>query len=137
MTQYTCADTYNAAALFKNEVASVAMQEMLPLYNQEMEDTVVFYDMERIGMKIDPTYEKPIKDLLETQASEAERHYLRRDRAHVQHKLKCPVIPSYVLIGASEAYTNKKKRQAIQSLTRVCLQPWKMRGCHHSENPII
>lgn len=72
MTQYTCADTYNAAALFKNEVASVAMQEMLPLYNQEMEDTVVFYDMERIGMKIDPTYEKPIKGLLETQASEAE-----------------------------------------------------------------
>ena len=72
MTQYTCADVWNAMLLFKDEYPKLAPENLLNLYNTEMEEMIVLYSIERYGMKTDAAYEQPLKEDLRKIVDESE-----------------------------------------------------------------
>lgn len=73
MTQYTCADTWNCYKVFVNEWPTLIEDELMPLYDNECELTVVLYAMERYGMHTDTEYHQwLVADLTErTEQAEA------------------------------------------------------------------
>lgn len=72
MTQYTCADTWNALVMFLTDYPKLETDSLLELYLQEMECTIPLYAMERRGMQTDPEYESPLKEELQQLCDEAE-----------------------------------------------------------------
>jgi DNA polymerase I len=73
MTQYTCADTWNDAVVFKDEITKLAPDGLEDLYENELQILIVLFAMERYGMPIDPEYEDPLKLSLEKLTNEAEK----------------------------------------------------------------
>lgn len=73
MTQYTCADTWNTIWAFKCLYPQMLENDQLPLFEIESEIMVVCYSMERIGICIDPEYERVLIPELEEEVNEAER----------------------------------------------------------------
>ncbi len=63
---YANADIYNCKVAFFNELKTVVADELLPLYQTEIELGMALYEMERHGMKIDESYEVPLKTELQT-----------------------------------------------------------------------
>ena len=63
---YANADVWNACLLFKDEYPKLIEQELLPLYENECQLSVVLYEMERNGMKIDLSYEDELVSELRT-----------------------------------------------------------------------
>lgn len=72
LTQYANADVHNAKVVFLNELKKVIEDDLLGLYESEMEGMIVLYAMERYGMKIDTTYEAPLKEELQEIVTTAE-----------------------------------------------------------------
>lgn len=74
LTEYANADVWNCFVTFIDEYEKIVQDELVDLYNQECECTVVLYAMERYGMKINEEYEQPLKQELQelTDASEKE-----------------------------------------------------------------
>lgn len=73
MTQYACADVWNAFVVFMKEYLVLLSDELLNLYENELELMIALYAMERHGMKTDPDYETPLKDELQKLTDDAER----------------------------------------------------------------
>lgn len=71
MTQYTCADTWNALYVFK--ALYERLGETLPLYETERQMLLVAYWMERRGIMLDLAYEDKLIPELEEEANAAER----------------------------------------------------------------
>ena len=72
MTQYTCADTWNCCQVFMNEWPKVVADDLVELYDNECELTVVLYAMERYGMRTNPDYHTGLVDELTKQTEDAE-----------------------------------------------------------------
>ena len=72
MTQYTCADTWNAFVEFLKDYPVLEQDALKELYLQEMSCTVPLYAMERYGMQTDPDYEVPLKSELQKLCDDAE-----------------------------------------------------------------
>ena len=73
MTQYTCADTWNALWVFKELYPIMLANEQLPLYETEAQTMIVTYHMERDGVNIDPEYEGILIPELQKEVDDAER----------------------------------------------------------------
>ena len=73
LTEYANADVWNCFLTFTNEYPRLLEDDLLSLYENEMELTVVLYAMERYGMKVDKSYEVPLKQELQNMCDEAER----------------------------------------------------------------
>lgn len=73
MTQYTCADTWNDMLLFVNEYVKLIQDELVPLYDNEMKNTVALYAMERHGCPVDREYEPEVKAELFNKMNASER----------------------------------------------------------------
>ena len=73
MTQYTCADTWNAAWAFIALYPRMLENDQLRLYDTECKMQLVAFWMERRGVLIDPDYEGIIIPELEGEVNEAER----------------------------------------------------------------
>jgi DNA polymerase-1 len=72
MTQYTCADTWNCCQVFMNEYPKIVADDLVDLYDNECELTVVLYAMERYGMRTNPDYHTGLVDELTKQTEDAE-----------------------------------------------------------------
>jgi DNA polymerase-1 len=73
LSMYTCADTWNDSVLFKDEYPKMLDMGLESLYNTECQISIVFYMMERYGMKIDADYEFILKDKLQEACDTAEK----------------------------------------------------------------
>jgi DNA polymerase-1 len=73
LSEYANADVWNAFLAFTNEYPLLERDELVDLYNNEMELMIALYSMERRGMKVDNTYEQPLKEELQQRCDEAER----------------------------------------------------------------
>lgn len=73
LIEYANADVWNCMLSFINEYPRLLEDDLLALYENEMELTVVLYAMERYGMKVDKDYEKPLKQDLQKLCDDAER----------------------------------------------------------------
>ena len=73
MNEYTNADTWNCAIVFKDEYPKLVEQDLEHLYDKECEVMIALYAMERYGMPTDPAYEEPLKAELQVITDEAER----------------------------------------------------------------
>lgn len=72
LTQYANADVWNAYITFITEYEKLEEDELVDLYNNEMELMVALYAMERYGMLTDESYEAPLKEDLQRLTDEAE-----------------------------------------------------------------
>ncbi len=59
---YANADVFNCKVVFLDELKKLVADELLDLYDTEMELMIALYAMERHGMKVDAEYEKPLKE---------------------------------------------------------------------------
>ena len=73
LTQYGCADVWNAFITFITEYEKLEQDDLVALYENEMELMVALYAMERYGMKTDDLYEAPLKESLQQMTDDAER----------------------------------------------------------------
>lgn len=73
LSEYANADVWNAFLAFTNEYPLLERDELVDLYNNEMELMIALYSMERRGMKVDNSYEQPLKEELQQRCDEAER----------------------------------------------------------------
>lgn len=73
LTQYANADVWNCYLTFITEYEVAEKDELVDLYENEMELMVALYAMERYGMKTDKTYEVPLKESLQQMTDDAER----------------------------------------------------------------
>lgn len=73
LTQYANADVWNCYLEFITDYVKLEEDDLVDLYNNEMELMVALYAMERYGMKTDLAYEEPLKESLQTMTDEAER----------------------------------------------------------------
>jgi DNA polymerase-1 len=72
MTQYTCADTWNAVHRFLVEYPIAEAEDLLQVYETEMQVMMILYQMERRGMHIRRDYEEELIKGLEKQLNETE-----------------------------------------------------------------
>lgn len=72
LSEYANADVHNCYLAFINEYPRLEKDDLVDLYNNEMELMVALYAMERYGMKIDSTYEPALKADLQVLCDEAE-----------------------------------------------------------------
>lgn len=72
LNEYGCADVWNCKYVFIDEYEKILEEGLVDLYNQEMESTLVLYEMERRGMMVDESYEGPLKNELQHLADTAE-----------------------------------------------------------------
>lgn len=72
MTQYTCADVWNGIHVFVKEYAKLEQDDLLGVYDTEMQLTVALYAMERYGMPVDLDYEEPLRARLTKIVEESE-----------------------------------------------------------------
>lgn len=72
LTQYGCADVWNAFVVFKHFYKHLVEEGLEGLYNTEMEVMMALYEMERNGMQTDLEYEKPLKEALQKTVDESE-----------------------------------------------------------------
>lgn len=72
LSEYANADVWNCYLAFINEYPRLEADELVDLYNNEMELTIVLYAMERYGMRVDETYEADLKTDLQKLCDEAE-----------------------------------------------------------------
>lgn len=73
LSEYANADVWNCFLAFTNEYKKLIQDDLVDLYDNEMELMVALYSMERYGMKVDKTYEEPLKVELQQRCDEAER----------------------------------------------------------------
>lgn len=73
LSEYANADVWNAFGLFTEEYPQLIAQELEGLYNKELELMVALWVMERVGMKSNPEYEKPLKKELQDLVDQSER----------------------------------------------------------------
>lgn len=73
MTQYTCADTWNAIWALKVLYKQIIEMGIVDLYNVEAKTMMVTYSMERIGTKTDEVYGDALIPELRAEVDEAER----------------------------------------------------------------
>lgn len=73
MTQYTCADTWNALYAFKTLYPRLAQNHTTDVYKIEQQMLLVAYWMERRGIKLDLEYEGQLIPELQAEADNAER----------------------------------------------------------------
>ena len=73
LTQYGGADVWNCYLTFITEYEKLIEDDLVDLYNNEMELMITLYAMERYGMKTDLSYEAPLKEDLQKLTDEAER----------------------------------------------------------------
>lgn len=73
LTEYANADVWNAYLAFINEYPRLVADGLEDLYNNEMELMIALYAMERYGMKVDSSYEAPLKENMQKQCDDAER----------------------------------------------------------------
>ena len=73
MTQYTCADTWNAIWALAKLYPLMLANEQLPLFEIESATMLVIFHMERTGVHIDPAYEDILIPELVKELDEAER----------------------------------------------------------------
>jgi len=72
LTQYANADVWNAFLEFMDDYEILERDDLMELYNNEMALTIALWAEERFGMRVDPMYEKPLKDDLQQLTDEAE-----------------------------------------------------------------
>lgn len=73
MSYYANADVYNCFNVFTRELEKVEKDELVELYEREMELSMALWAMERHGMKIDINYEAQLKEELQRLTDEAEK----------------------------------------------------------------
>jgi DNA polymerase-1 len=72
MTQYANADVMNLFNLFMEEYQILIAEDLVGIYEQELEVMLACWVMERVGMQSDPNYEKPLKQELRQLTDDAE-----------------------------------------------------------------
>lgn len=73
MTQYANADVFNCYLEFITEYPILEQDELIELYEAELELMIALWQKERVGMKTSDEYEKPLKDELQQLTDEAEK----------------------------------------------------------------
>lgn len=73
LSEYANADVWNCYLAFKNEYPRLIAEDTEKLYDNELELMIALYAMERYGMKVDCSYEKPLKEELQKMCDDAER----------------------------------------------------------------
>lgn len=73
LSEYANADVWNCYLAFINEYPKLIADDLVELYDNEMELMIVLYAMERYGMRIDNSYEGPLKAELQKLSDDAER----------------------------------------------------------------
>lgn len=72
LSQYANADVWNAFVVFISEYEKLVKDDLVGIYDNECELMMALYSMERYGMKTDCSYEKPLKEELQSLTNEAE-----------------------------------------------------------------
>lgn len=73
LSEYANADVWNCYLVFVDEYPKLIADGLVELYDRECELMIALYAMERYGMRIDPSYEEPLKTELQQVTDDAER----------------------------------------------------------------
>ena len=73
LEQYANADVWNCYLEFITDFPALIDEGLMPLYENEMELMIALYAMERYGMRVDTSYELPLKQDLQELTDNAER----------------------------------------------------------------
>lgn len=72
LSEYANADVWNCYLVFINEYPILKRDELVKLYDTELELMIALWAMERYGMKADASYEQPLKNELQSLTDAAE-----------------------------------------------------------------
>ena len=73
LSAYANADVWNCIHVFIDEYAKLEKDELVPLYTTELELMLCLFEMERVGMRVNLDYEKPLKEDLQKLMDDAEK----------------------------------------------------------------
>lgn len=73
LSEYANADVWNCYLTFIHEYENIEKDNLVALYDNECELMIVLYAMERYGMRVDSSYEVPLKEELQQLTDNAER----------------------------------------------------------------
>ena len=126
LAEYANADVWNCMLAFITEYPKLIEDELVALYENEMELAIVLYAMERYGMKIDKDYEGVLKVELQQLCDEAERSIyeeagkvfnVNSGKQLYEVLMKLGVDDS--LIGRTEKGNPKLDKDALSKLAEV------------------
>lgn len=105
LSAYANADVWNCFVVFRDSLPK--LEDMQDLYRNELELLIAIWEMERVGMKLDANYEKPLKDELQKLADEAEqRIYDKAGRLFNINSTK-QLYEVLIEIGTNPSYIKK------------------------------
>jgi DNA polymerase-1 len=126
LSEYANADVWNCYLAFINEYPRLVQDDTVSLYDNEMELTVALYAMERYGMKIDCSYEMPLKEELQRQCDEAERAIYEEagemfniNSAKQLYSVLMKLGVDRTLIGQTDKGNPKLDKDALANLAEV------------------
>ncbi len=126
LSEYANADVWNCYLAFINEYPRLIKDELEKLYENEMELMIALYAMERYGMKIDSTYEVPLKQELQVLCDEAERAIYEEagemfniNSAKQLYNVLMRLGVDKALIGQTEKGNPKLDKYALANLAEV------------------
>lgn len=126
LSEYANADVWNCFLAFINEYPRLIAEELEALYDNEMELMIVLYSMERHGMKVDKSYEQPLKEELQQRCDEAERAIyeeaggmfnINSTKQLYEVLIRLGTNPS--LIGSTDKGNPKLDKDALNTLAEV------------------
>lgn len=126
LTQYANADVWNCYLTFTTEYEKLIADELVDLYNNELELMVALYAMERYGMKTDTSYEGELKTSLQQMTDDAERSIYEEagkmfniNSGKQLYEVLMSLGVSDTLIGKTEKGNPKLDKDALATLADV------------------
>lgn len=126
LTQYANADVWNCFLTFITEYEKIMADDLVALYENEMELMIALYAMERYGMKTDLSYEQPLKESLQTMTDEAEKaiydeagYMFNINSGKQLYDVLMKLGVSDTLIGRTEKGNPKLDKDALNTLAEV------------------
>lgn len=126
LTEYANADVWNCFLAFTTEYPKLVEDQLVDLYDNEMELMIALYAMERYGMRVDATYEQPLKEDLQLKCDEAEKAIydeagcmfnINSTKQLYDVLMRLGVNPS--LIGKTDKGNPKLDKHALNDLAEV------------------
>lgn len=126
LSEYANADVWNCYLAFINEYPRLEQEDLVALYDNEMELMIVLYAMERYGMRIDPSYEGELKESLQVKCDEAEQaiydeagYMFNINSTKQLYDVLMKVGVSSTLIGKTDKGNPKLDKDALSNLAEV------------------
>lgn len=141
MTQYTCADTWNAIWAFKILYPRMLERELLPLFEIESQMLLVAYYQERVGVKLDYAYKDELIPELQKEVDDAEREIYRVAGSTFNINSSAQVYAALDRLGQAGTIRRKKPTETMLAkgitIGNICLDKTEMERLEDEGVPLI